>query len=382
MDYMDTEQIHALPDLAQYCLKKEEVQSMLVDAVPQTRGMNRYRVPLGKMWDLAQTSADLAAKRQVEGVTDAAMETPMLQEEVDALNRRFKRDYGYELDAFELLWPHLLGRLKKEIEQKSFSVIALTRCGSEAEGGRNPTTKQWSTAPGVTTVVGGMAGKQRAIENNHLMLDLLGMLLDAYTLLGNFQTPAGHKWCTRAATHEYFQFVRVRVCPPHGNWPPLDKCLHSEIQSRTCWIKHLRAGKTLTQAIELSSSERHGCWVWSTVSVNSQYMDIGAHAAGSDDPPPPVPEGGVGKSASKRQRSKGAGKGEGKPAKSKPRGGAHADGAVKSSAGNFFCEKWNTGGCTKGTTCPDGKLHSCNFLDSFGKVCGHTGKRRCNHPHT
>ena len=87
----------------------------------------------------------------------------MLQEEVDALNRKFKRDYGYELDSFEILWPHLLGRLKKEIDQKAFSVIALTRCGSEAEGGRNPTTKQWSTAPGVITVVGG-DGWQTAVH--------------------------------------------------------------------------------------------------------------------------------------------------------------------------------------------------------------------------
>ena len=138
---------------------------MLVDAAPETRGLNRYRVPLGKIWDLAQTSADLAAKRQLEGVSDTAMETPMLQEELDALNRSHKRDYGYELDSFEILWPHLMGRTKKEIDQKSFTVIVLTRCGPEAEGGRNPTTRQWSTAPRGDHCGGGN-GRQAARDSD------------------------------------------------------------------------------------------------------------------------------------------------------------------------------------------------------------------------
>ena len=128
----------------------------MVGCVPETGGQNTFRAPRGKMWDLAQHSAELADKRQLEGVSDAAMETPMLQEELGAPKRKHEQCYGYGLDSFELLWPHLVGRVEKEIEQTCLTTVALTRCGSEAEGGRNPSTRQWPTAPGVATMVGGM----------------------------------------------------------------------------------------------------------------------------------------------------------------------------------------------------------------------------------
>ena len=104
---------------------------------------------------------------------------------------------------FSLLWPHLLGRVQKETQAKAWTTIALNRCGSELEGGgQSPGTKQWTIAPGITTTVGGLQNKERAVCNNHHVVGLLQLLMDAYTLCGNFQHRNGHTYCTKAAAVE------------------------------------------------------------------------------------------------------------------------------------------------------------------------------------
>ena len=102
------------------------------------------------------------------------------------MSRKRRDSYGYQLTGFGLMWPHILGRLEKELDTKSLSTLPLNRCGSATEGGRSQATKKWQTAPGVTTTVGGMAGHKRTVENNHVMVELLWLLLDAFLLAGNF----------------------------------------------------------------------------------------------------------------------------------------------------------------------------------------------------
>ena len=51
--------------------------------------------------------------------------------------QRYRCAYGYTLSACELLWPHLLGRSRREVDAKAFSCIELTRVGSEIEAGKS-----------------------------------------------------------------------------------------------------------------------------------------------------------------------------------------------------------------------------------------------------
>ena len=115
-----------------------------------------------------------------------------------------------------------------------------------------------------------MAGHERAVSNNTLMVYLLQLLMDAYVLAGNFKAQNGRTWCSKQAAHDYFEYVRFRVCPVSGDYPDLKQCLNSEWQARASWLPHPRAGKTLTEAIELTVSERHGAWAWATSVVAAQ----------------------------------------------------------------------------------------------------------------
>ena len=136
------------------------------------------------------------------------------QEEVDTLSKKHKSSYRCSLSSYGLLWPHLLGRLKKEIDSRAFSTIALTRGGSEIDGGRCPTTKKWTMALGVTATLNGRLGHERMIVNNYMMIYLLPLLMDAAVFVGIFKAKSSCRpWCTKQSAHDYLEFVKSRVCP-------------------------------------------------------------------------------------------------------------------------------------------------------------------------
>ena len=248
--------------------------------------------------------------------------------------------------------------------------------------------------PGVYTTYGGVTGHTRAVRDNHMMMSLLNQLMTAYVLTGNFEVAGGGKWCSMEASYEYLQFTRKRVCPPHEDWPPLQRCLDSEIDARGAWIPHLREGKSLTEAISLTKGERAGAWTWATPQLNAAYFNAAkaSNAAGPNaivpvSDPPPSPIGGAagsGKRASARAKSRVVSTGPSAPKRvrqlSQPPV-SHTLGvpATHSSKGNRFCEKINKGRCCEGGKCPDGDIHACNDVDARGRICGLPGKRRCNH---
>ena len=302
--------------------------------------------------------------------------------------QRFAASYGYVLDYFDRLWPHMMGRIRKGIDLKAITVIPLNRCGAEVEGSKSPGAQTWRVALGVYTTTNGTSDKTRAVINNHQLMDLLRQLMMAYVLLGNSPCPGGHKWCSMAAAYEYLQYTRKRVCPPHGSWPPLQRCLDSEIEARGAWMPHLRAGKTLSEAISLTTGERSGAWNWATPQLNAAYFNVAkasaadpaADSGGNSSSAHPNPSG-VGGGGSSRPRSRSRGSRKATPkGKGKSRGGGKGAGQhpTHTRNGNKFCEAFETGGCVDGTRCPDGGVHACNFLES-GKVCGMAGRRRCNH---
>ena len=59
---------------------------------------------------------DTARKRKLEGVAETEMEVNIDPEVANAPKAQYAKDYGYTLQRHEILWSHLLGRLRKEID--------------------------------------------------------------------------------------------------------------------------------------------------------------------------------------------------------------------------------------------------------------------------
>ena len=81
IQYMARENVNSAEDLAFYCGTKEEVNTFLINCVPEARGARRLMVPIVKLWSQASVASEAANKRKIDGVPDMAMETPMSAED-------------------------------------------------------------------------------------------------------------------------------------------------------------------------------------------------------------------------------------------------------------------------------------------------------------
>ena len=201
-------------------------------------------------------------------------------------------------------------------------------------------------------------------------------------------------------------FTKIRVCPASGDWPKLSDCLNSEYACRVAWLPHLRAGKSLTEAIRATILERNGNWSWTVPQVASQYASISKSRAvalnpadeqyeDDDQPPPPKPRRArsrsrkavtwqdppVSRNQSNAPPPKGGGRNRGNSSRAGRGSGSSNPGNSQpvSRSGRAFCKDYNAGGCVDGQ-CPAGFVHACSLVyPDTGKVCGKLGHRRCHH---
>ena len=66
------------------------------------------------------------------------MEVNIDPEVAKTLKIQYAKDYGYTLQRHEVLWSHLLGRIRTEIDMNLHYTLPLNRFGSDLEAGRSP----------------------------------------------------------------------------------------------------------------------------------------------------------------------------------------------------------------------------------------------------
>ena len=228
------------------------------------------------------------------------------------------------------------------------------------------------------------------------MIELLEKLLGGYEMCGDFlHASTGERWCDKKDSHSYYIYTKVRVCPAIGGSPLLKRCLETEYQARFLWLPHLRAGKSMSEAIRRTEAERAGLWVWTTPSVCSQYANIAEATVG----PALVPDasgllqamdgthivtlpGSAGdgvidrKGSSKRARTTALNHGK-VVTQTANKPGTHSGKGPEDlrRLQQWWVLCWPR--CSKKTP----ELHCCNFVDGAAKLCGLTAKRRTQHPH-
>ena len=103
------------------------------------------------------------------------------------------------------LWPHLQGRLKRELDNGpgSFTTIGIERVGSRLEAGRSVATKSFGLAQNLVVQYAAVAGCTRPVPSNYIFSVLLKVLLDWYCVIGNYPASTeegGEKWAAKKDT--------------------------------------------------------------------------------------------------------------------------------------------------------------------------------------
>ena len=229
-NWMEQENVHSAADLPRYCLEKQAIMTLLINGCESTRGQRKLMPFLVKVWEQADSINKEAASRLAKGVDDEEIERPLIDHDkaVDALNTRYKAAYGYKLNPEEIMWPHMLGRIKRERDGDKETMIEIDRVGTEAEGGVSPGTKHLKLGDGSTTTFRSWAGTTRLVPTNFIMMKLWEVLLDGYLFIGSYKMPDGERWFDKEVLHPIKQFYAARVTPWSGPWPALLPCLRSD----------------------------------------------------------------------------------------------------------------------------------------------------------
>ena len=170
IEYMESENILDAADLAFYCDSRQQLKDLLIDRVAETRDQRKWLVPLARIHEGASARTTVDAKRKAEGWEDTSLEVPLGGDLVNTLLDQFEQEYRWRPDESELLWDHLLGRLKREKDNDAHTLIDIKRAGSALECGKSPAAKSFSIGGGLTASYTATMGFVRPIPTNYIMV--------------------------------------------------------------------------------------------------------------------------------------------------------------------------------------------------------------------
>lgn len=370
---------HMLTDhasFANFLVNRAEVQTNILDQVGDEalKSDAGQRGLLIRIWREAESFETLRLERKAKGVGPDDLEDPLPDGNHRLDIEKFKSAGVQWAPALsELLCEPLYGRIRREVQRaKAHTVIPLERVRSAAEVPRTAVGKTLGMAPGIDLKVHASSlppgPRPGGIRDHYLLVWLVQLLfLGGWAVLGRALEKDGTPFISFATCMEYVRFIREKVTPLQGPFPPLPRCIRCEFETRSLWAASMSKGKTLEEAVVECAAQQSAIWLWTTESDNCNSaletlpQDLPTLPPSSTWQPKPT------RSRTPRRRG-----GEGSA--------SGADG-ITTRSGKRICQAYNTSpqGCVEGLQCPHGDLHICNFVDTNGRLCGAMGHRRCVH---
>ena len=140
------------------------------------------------MWEEAKAKNEERVKQLAKGGGDEEeeIERPLPKEIHRSLMDNHEEKWGFRLSQDELMWAHLLGRMKRERDKSGETLLEIDRVGTATEGGVSPGAKTMSHAdPALKTTYKSWAGTTREVPDNFLFMKLfeaLGSVLLLFVL--------------------------------------------------------------------------------------------------------------------------------------------------------------------------------------------------------
>ena len=367
-----------------------------MDQVEATKGSRKQATLLVEIWRDASVMCVERVKRKALGESSEDLEVPLPEDVATRLHASFEQAYAFSLNEHEVLWSHMLGRIRREIEKKTHSLIRLERCGSEREGGRSSAAKRlkWGSSDVTLSFAADQPSKDRDINSNFVYVSLLRILMEGgYAVAGCTVVPGTEKrFAHLQGCRDYVSYVAIRATPLSGKWPPIERVRRSDEDTRALWASHMRKGASLSEAMELSAQKMEAFWLWTaqdqveTARVTVPHLDESfwdvpndAQSMGhrAEQLPPAV--GQPRRSGLQQQSAFPKGGKHGQKGQGKGQSSSTGQVAQKTRRGHLICAAWNKGQCSNGRCqqSPQG-LHVCNVMVD-GHACSQNNHKASQH---
>ena len=351
VEFLETEQVHSSSRFANYLDSREEVMTVILDSVNTLQANQRraQKTILTELWRECEHAEQLRLSRKATGSAPDDAETPLDTQITESMLAKFEQRYGYKPPLNEQLCDPLLGRIKREIDRKSHTLIPVDRVRTARESAR-VTRGSSVQLPGdlELKLPGGSVRSNREVKTVFQYLWLLEVLLIAgFVMVGNFVDASSKTlWASLQVARDYLSFVRSKAAPFSGSVAPLDRVRSADEDLRCLWAEHMRRGMTFDQAVTASIPKQEALWLFAHGrDIDEAREVIDASDSRRRTSPPP-----------KKQRTDPP-----TPTKtSRP--------VDSTKTGKAICRLWNDGKCSK--QCKNGRLHVCNFDKGSGIACG------------
>lgn len=125
--FFASERITSPSRFANYIDRRDEIETLIVNKVPAVSGSRSEKTLLTELWRELDQAETLRLSRKANGVEQDDLENPLDSSVIQSLHDRFFAKYSFRLSLKELLCEPLLGRLRREFERRSHSLITLER---------------------------------------------------------------------------------------------------------------------------------------------------------------------------------------------------------------------------------------------------------------
>ena len=367
--HLDGEGITTLSLLANFFDDRAQIGPQLIQKVQGLPKPQQQKAILCELWREADSLESLRLSRRVQGLDESdTVDQPLASHIVESLELKFRQIYGFPLSSRERLCDAQLGRLKRELDKKSFTLFDLSKLRTAREQTRTTPSKRTKLTEDLSITLTKSTGS-RDITSVPMYLALLEVLMvGGYALIGSFcpghlQGPA--MWCSMQTCRAYITYIRNKVCPMGEPKFSVSAVKQADEEVRAFWAESLRSGLSFDEAFVQTEAKMHVCFLFTTrrdaAEVQSEVKDGGkrdhkrrSHSSSSERVP-----------LKRRKRS------------ASPVKGPKVAATTKN--GRAICRLWNLGHGCKGDKCKHDRAHICNYVMKGGKTCGQNHKRVDNH---
>ena len=247
----DKNRVYSITRFANFIDQRSEIQSHILNHVAACKDDRGQRATLCE--DIAEQHR---LENKAKGLSQNDFEEPLSIGALDGYLDKFEAFYHYRHFLTEILAEPLVGRLKREIDRKTFTVLPAVSATT-----RRVQSRRWgSTSSSPRTW---LSSSVRPVVDHHLAVYLCKVLWEGgWAVVGNFEHTDGSQFASLQACKTYVREFAEAATPLGRPHPPLVEVLAADEDTRALHAASLQKGLSLDLAIKTNEGKKAALWLW------------------------------------------------------------------------------------------------------------------------
>ena len=198
----DKNRVHSITRFANFIDQRSEIQSHILNLVAACKDDRGQRATPYELWREGDIAEQQRRENKAKGLSQNDFEEPLPIGALVGYLDKFEAFYHYRSFLTEILAETLVGRLKWEIDRKTFTVLPLGRVRNNKESTKQAMGKRLPLTTNIALFLGAdqVPISERPVVDNHLAVCLCKVLWEGgWAVVGNFEHTDGSQFASLQA---------------------------------------------------------------------------------------------------------------------------------------------------------------------------------------